>query len=204
MNFIKLLPILVVAITLIQAASSNRVGYGDTCSKTIKCKSQSWLVCNPDTSQCDCAKPGEMIYDSVKEKCVGTIGERCKYGFSFGDESLGSFFETLDCVDGAKCENTDGICMCPTKTYEVAEENKCLPVKELGTVCELNIECDDTLICLNGKCDCANETMVFESISSTCRVKAGESCSSSNCVNGSECVDDICKCVAGMYRSYGN
>lgn len=144
-----------------------------------------------------------MIYDVAREKCVGIIGERCKYGFAFGDDGVGSFYEKLDCVDGAKCESSDGICTCPIGTYEVVEENKCLPVKPLGAVCQSTVECDDTLICLNGTCDCATETMVFESTSGTCRVKAGESCSSSNCVNGSECIDGTCRCVAGMFRSYG-
>lgn len=206
-NNLIFLSILIATITttLALSAPNNRVGFGDPCSKTIKCKSQSWLVCNPRTLQCDCAKPDEMIYDSVIGKCVGIIGERCKYGFAFDDETLGSFYEKMDCVDGAICESSDGICACLKGTYVVEGENKCFPVKPLGAVCQSTNECNDTLICLNGKCDCSTENMVFESTSGTCRLKVGELCSSSkiNCVNGSEC-SLTCKCVAGMYTSSGN
>lgn len=221
-SFLKLLPFFVVAITTkslsksLQVAADNRGGFGDSCSKTIKCKSQSWLICNPETSQCACAKPDEMIYDNAREKCVGIIGERCKFGFAFDDESLGSFYEKLDCVEGAICESNDGICACPKETYEVLEENKCLPVKSLGSVCHSTNECNNTLICLNGKCDCASANMVFESTSGTCRLKAGELCpykppilfkeriNVTDCVTGSECVGLTCTCIAGMYMSSGN
>lgn len=116
-NFLKFLPILIVAITSTSIrVDFNRVGFGDPCSKTIKCKSQSWLVCNPGTSQCECAKPGGMIYNSAIEKCVVIIGERCKFGFALDDDTPGTFYEKLDCVDGAICESRFGICACPEGT----------------------------------------------------------------------------------------
>lgn len=179
-HFRNFLPILIVVTTTTSAltASNNRVGFGDACSKTIKCKSQSWLVCNSNTSQCDCAKLGEMIYDTVREKCVVIIGERCLFGFGFDDESLmGPLYEKLDCVNGAICDSSDGICSCPIGTYEAPEENKCLPMKHLGDMCQSTTECNYTLTCSNGQCDCGAENMEFDSTSGTCRIKAGEFCS---------------------------
>lgn len=223
-KFLKFLPILIslqifaimmtTSVLARETTPKYRGGFGESCNKTIKCKSESWLICNPETSLCGCAKPDEMAYDSERQKCVAIIGERCKYGFAFDDESLGSFYEKVDCVDGAKCESKDGICVCPNGTYEVVEENKCLPVKPLGAVCQLSVECNDTLVCLNGKCECASEDQVFELSSGTCRIMAGKFCLPSNernindnftdCVNGSNCMDGVCSCVAGMYKNYGN
>lgn len=214
----KLLPILLSILTVaimttlvVGASTKHRSGFGYSCSDTVKCKSQSWLVCNPETSQCGCAKPDEMVYDSEREKCVVIIGERCKYGFAFDDDSLGSFYETVNCVNNAQCDRNDGICTCPIGTYELVEESKCAPVKRQGAECQSSVECNHTLACLNGKCECASDKMVVETSSGKCKIKAGESCGfevdkdlNSSCVNRSECIDGVCECMTGMYMESGN
>lgn len=59
-----------------------RVGFGESCNKTIRCKSGAWLSCDQDEGRCQCVKPDEMIYDLRRQKCVGLIGERCKFGIA--------------------------------------------------------------------------------------------------------------------------
>lgn len=204
-------------------ALKSRSGFGESCNKTIKCKTQSRLICSPETFQCDCAKPDQMIYDDDKEKCVMMIGEQCKYSFESDDESIRLFHETIDCVNGAICGKDDVICVCPPdSTYEDVVNNKCAPVKPHGAKCEHSTECGRMLICKGGECVC-DEDKRFDHTTAECNIKAGEKCGPSgasepniiskswsrsiaNCINGSECNlnSGICTCGSGMYMDSGD
>jgi len=117
-----------------------RSNYDEPCNKTVRCKSQAWLACDPETDRCHCAKSDEMIYDPMRAKCVSLIGERCKFGFD-EDEGPEAWFQRADCVPGAVC-GPSGICSCPEGFYEDLINNQCAKVKENGVTCESKNECN--------------------------------------------------------------
>ncbi len=65
-----------------------RAGYGEQCSGSVRCKSESWLSCDilgENPNRCQCTKPDGMIYDEERQKCVAIVGERwCKFGLLSG------------------------------------------------------------------------------------------------------------------------
>jgi hypothetical protein len=64
-----------------------RAGYGEQCSGSVRCKSESWLSCDilgKNPNRCQCSKPDGMIYDEERQKCVAIVGERCKFGLLSG------------------------------------------------------------------------------------------------------------------------
>jgi hypothetical protein len=140
---------------------SNRSNYGEPCNRTQKCLSQSWLACDmKGTKTCICAKPEEMVFDPLKQKCVGLVGEQCKFGFDEDERNL--WYEKADCVNNAQC-GPSGICSCQKGFYDEPELFQCSPVKSFGKSCKKNDECnqDKFLSCLMGICQCDPDNALY-------------------------------------------
>jgi hypothetical protein len=196
--------------------SVSRKDYGESCSKTEKCKSQSWLTCDSSTETCLCAKPEEMVYSLKEEKCLAMIGERCKFGFDeddHEDEAQRLWYEKVDCVSNAEC-GSSGVCHCLPGFYEDANGTSCYPVKFRGMPCVNDLEChqDHLLVCINSSCQCDPKKSIYSAAATNpfsdgigwCQGKVGSTCTSNvddNCIPNAECGSSgVCHCLPGFYE----
>jgi hypothetical protein len=195
--------------------SVSRKEYGESCSKTEKCKSQSWLTCDSSTETCLCAKPEEMVYSLKEVKCLAMIGERCKFGFDEDDhEAQRLWYEKVDCVPNAEC-GSSGLCHCLPGFYEDANATSCYPVKFRGMPCVNDFECnqDHLLTCINNSCQCDPKKSIY--IADTpkplpsgelgrCLGKVGSTCTSNvddHCIPNAKCRSSgVCQCLPSFYE----
>jgi hypothetical protein len=192
----------------------SRKDYGESCSKTEKCKSQSWLTCDSSTETCLCAKPEEMVYSSYQQKCLAMIGERCKFGFDEDDsEPQGHWYEKMDCIPNAEC-GSSGVCQCLPEFYEEPNGTSCHPVKIRGMSCVNDFECnqDHLLACINSSCQCDPNKSIYSSVTYNpfsggrgwCQSKVGSACISSMddyCIPDAECGSSgVCQCLPEFYE----
>jgi hypothetical protein len=192
----------------------SRKDYGESCSKTEKCKSQSWLTCDSSTETCLCAKPEVMVYSLKEEKCLAMIGERCKFGFDEDDhEAERHWYEKVDCIPNAEC-GSSGVCQCLPSFYEDANSTSCYPVKFRGMPCVNDFEChqEHLLACVNSTCQCDPKKSIyslaatnpFSGLQGWCQGKVGSKCTSSvddNCIPNAECGSSgVCHCLPEFYE----
>lgn len=136
---------------LLIVEANSRSLFGEPCNSSSRCKSKSWLTCDPEKGLCLCQNP-DMIWNTTQEKCLALLGEKCM--FKINRDSKEFFYEKADCVSLAKCNGKTEMCECPETLYPSNDSMTCLQKKGFSSNCKSNQECLSPLQCRNGTCLC--------------------------------------------------